>query len=440
MGQLTVVTGANGSGKSSVYRALRLLADCGRGEVIGSLAREGGLQSARWAGKLRSDRPVELELGYAADDFGYLIDLGLPVPARSMFDRDPQIKREIVFTGPVLRPASTPVRRAGPLGEKRCDSGRGFEELARGLAAYRSVLSEFSDPERLPELSAVRDRLRSWRFYDGFRVDADAAARRPQIGTRTPTLADDGADLAAALQTIPPGGGQQFQPPSMGGQQPGYSGGINSGYPGLDPSNGISINNPAAQAPTGQQGGNAQYPQQAQPRTPAHGQIPPNYDAPPQQPAQPPSQQPGQQQPVQQQPQQPAQQQEPQQQADNNQDTQKVNQRQQQCQDAAAMLGNTLVGISGGGGRGPIWIEPGLDPAPTPTPPCPQCEPTTAQKQPPQNELSKEQIEQVLNDPSVKKYIDDAVEKSSTNKQPKIRNSIQERWLRKWGRRASPVR
>jgi predicted ATPase len=39
LAQLTVVTGANGTGKSSLYRALRLLADCGRGEVIGSLAR-----------------------------------------------------------------------------------------------------------------------------------------------------------------------------------------------------------------------------------------------------------------------------------------------------------------------------------------------------------------------------------------------------------------
>src|SRR3954468_7668379 len=89
---LTVVTGANGTGKSSVYRALRLLADCGRGEVIGSLAREGGLQSVLWAGPeelggaRRSGqaqgtgrtRPVSLELGYASDDFGYLIDLGLP--------------------------------------------------------------------------------------------------------------------------------------------------------------------------------------------------------------------------------------------------------------------------------------------------------------------------------------------------------------------------
>ncbi|WP_409368414.1 AAA family ATPase [Mycolicibacterium insubricum] len=31
---LTVITGANGSGKSSTYRALRLLADCGRTEGL----------------------------------------------------------------------------------------------------------------------------------------------------------------------------------------------------------------------------------------------------------------------------------------------------------------------------------------------------------------------------------------------------------------------
>src|SRR5437588_1393226 len=202
LGQLTVVTGANGSGKSSVYRALRLLADCGRGEVIGSLAHEGGLQSARWAGKLAYNRPVELELGYAANDFGYAIDLGLPIPAASMFDRDPQIKRETVFAGPVLRPASTLVRRAGPLAEKSSDLGRGFDELARGLESHRSVLTEFADPGQLPELAEVRNRLRSWRFYDGFRVDAGAPARQPQVGTRTPTLANDGADLAAAIQTI----------------------------------------------------------------------------------------------------------------------------------------------------------------------------------------------------------------------------------------------
>lgn len=199
---LTVVTGANGTGKSSVYRALQLLADCGCGEVIGSLAREGGLQSARWAGPTARNRSVELELGYAADDFGYLVDLGLPVPASSMFDRDPQIKREVIFAGAALRPSSTLVRRAGPLTEVRAESGRGFDELTRALPSYRSVLTEFAHSGQLAELAAVRDRLRSWRFYDGFRTDSDAAARRPHIGTRTPMLADNGANLAAAIQTI----------------------------------------------------------------------------------------------------------------------------------------------------------------------------------------------------------------------------------------------
>jgi predicted ATPase len=64
------------------------------------------------------------------------------------------------------------------------------------------VLAEYAHPSALPELASVRDRLRDWRFYDGFRVDADAPARRPRVGTRTPVLSDDGGDLAAVVQTI----------------------------------------------------------------------------------------------------------------------------------------------------------------------------------------------------------------------------------------------
>jgi predicted ATPase len=44
--------------------------------------------------------------------------------------------------------------------------------------------------------------MRSWRFYDHLRTDADAPARQVQIGTRTPILGPEGADVAAALQTI----------------------------------------------------------------------------------------------------------------------------------------------------------------------------------------------------------------------------------------------
>src|SRR3712207_6476845 len=140
LARITLVTGANGTGKSSLYRALRLLADCAEGQVIGSLAREGGLPSTLWAGPetigkrvrsgefevegtRRADR-VSLQLGFAGDDFSYLIDLGIPIPStRSAFNLDPEIKRELVWGGPVHRPATMLVRRRGPLVELR--DGRG---------------------------------------------------------------------------------------------------------------------------------------------------------------------------------------------------------------------------------------------------------------------------------------------------------------------------
>lgn len=64
------------------------------------------------------------------------------------------------------------------------------------------MLTQVSDPERALEILAVREQIRSWRFYDHFRTDADAPARQSQPGTRTMALGNDGRDLAAALQTI----------------------------------------------------------------------------------------------------------------------------------------------------------------------------------------------------------------------------------------------
>jgi|RhiMetdeSRZDD1v2_1073273.scaffolds.fasta_scaffold01259_4 predicted ATPase len=219
--RLNVVTGANGTGKSNLYRALRLLADCASGRVISSVAREGGLDSALWAGpeqlaaSVRSGRhpvqgtirsgPISLQLGFASEDFSYLIDLGLPTRhGSSAFNLDPEIKREVVWSGPVMRPASMLVRRKRALVEIRGTSSRGdaWEPFESALRPYESVLTEALDPVRAPELVAVREQIRGWRFYDQFRTDADSPIRQSQIGTRTPVLDGDGRDLAAALQTI----------------------------------------------------------------------------------------------------------------------------------------------------------------------------------------------------------------------------------------------
>ena len=223
LGRLTVVTGPNGSGKSSVYRAMRLLADIANGGVIRSLVREGGLSSTLWAGPerfsaamlrgevpvqgTRRNDPVALKLGFAgseSDEFGYAIDIGLPPPSPPMpstaFSHDPEIKHEAIWSGPLLRPATQLVDRKGAA--LRLREGKSWQAVGRPIPAFASMMTEYADPHTAPEMLTLREQMRSWRFYDHFRSDADAPARQPQLGTYTPVLANDGADLAAALQTI----------------------------------------------------------------------------------------------------------------------------------------------------------------------------------------------------------------------------------------------
>ena len=220
LGQLTVITGANGSGKSSVYRSLRLLADAAQNAVVASLAREGGLTSTFWAGPEAIARSVRqgthaveglakrevasLKLGFGSDTYGYSIDLGYPPPPppTTMFELDPRVKRECIWHGPVYRKASALVDRRNNFVWLSTTSDEEPVMLTQHLADTDSMLASIADPQRAPEMLAVREGVRGWRFYDQFRTDSEAPARVAQIGTWTPVLQHDGSNLAAALQTI----------------------------------------------------------------------------------------------------------------------------------------------------------------------------------------------------------------------------------------------
>ncbi|QTE94234.1 AAA family ATPase [Shewanella algae] len=215
--RLNLVTGSNGSGKSNLYKALRLLAQTADGGVVKALAKEGGLESSFWAGPEKFSRDMlagtanvegtvrhqskRLKLGFTADDFSYLIELGLPKPdSTTLFGLDPQIKREAIWCGSLYRPASVLVERRAALVKRRGE--RGWQLLDNHLHLGDSMLSQLADPERSPEILALRDRIRAWRFYDHFRSDQQAPARRAQLATLTPVLHHDGRDLVSAIQTI----------------------------------------------------------------------------------------------------------------------------------------------------------------------------------------------------------------------------------------------
>jgi predicted ATPase len=216
--RLTVITGANGSGKSSLYRALRLLGDAAQNSVVASLAREGGLPSTFWAGPeeiARSVRlgehpvqgtprtkPAALKLGFSGDAYGYSIELGYPAPSSSLFSLDPEIKRECIWHGGRYRRTAALVDRRKRLVTLAGGTADEPVILTKELHPFDSMLASIADPQRAPEMLAVRESIRGWRFYDGFRTDMTSPVRTPQIGTFTPVLNNEGTDLAAALETI----------------------------------------------------------------------------------------------------------------------------------------------------------------------------------------------------------------------------------------------
>jgi predicted ATPase len=236
---LNLVTGANGCGKSNLYRGLRLLAESAYGNANRAIALEGGLASVLWAGPETLSRgvkqgrqpvqggprqqPVSLRLGFAGDELGYAVDFGLPTPVPgTMFVQDPEIKREVIWYGERFDERSALVDRKGPMVRARDDAGR-WQVIEQHVPAFESMLTWAADPMSAPEVVRLREELRSWRFYDHFRCDAQSPARQPQVGVRTPVLSNDGHDLAAAWQTIREIGDETAQQVAVNDAFPGAS-------------------------------------------------------------------------------------------------------------------------------------------------------------------------------------------------------------------------
>jgi predicted ATPase len=201
LGQLTVVAGANGSGKSNLYQALDLIQAAAEGRFKRALLDQGGMPSALWAGR-RGKGPVRMRLAVSLDDLSYELVAGLTPKqaAATRFVLDPEIKEESLHYGQTRRSSTRLVDRG--VAAATLTTTDGERELIKSLDTGESVLAQVGDPARYPELVDLRQRLRGWRFYHHFDTSPRAPLRRPQPGVRSSVLAASGDDLAAAIATL----------------------------------------------------------------------------------------------------------------------------------------------------------------------------------------------------------------------------------------------
>src|SRR5262245_47326979 len=218
VGGLTVFVGANGVGKTNLYRALELLQAAAADTLARELASEGGMESALWAGKRMANKPArmklsvglggpnggaqgELDYGGQADiAYSYEVDVGVRMPTAAAFPLEPQVKEETLVFRKGRRPL-TLLERRGPRATATDEAGR-KESLGSELLASETALGALQDPARFPDMDVVRRTMLDWKFYHDFRSDRASPLRQPCLAVTTPTLASDGSDLAAVFATL----------------------------------------------------------------------------------------------------------------------------------------------------------------------------------------------------------------------------------------------
>lgn len=205
MSRLDVFVGANGVGKSNLYRGLELLQGAAANTLGRELAQE-GFKQAIWAGpSKRTPRTIRLGVGLSKAGrietaFRYEVEIGFPPPGSPTLGIEPQIRSESLFHFAGSRKVCF-LDRSGPSVMARDEQGRRVT-IDIDLLTSETVLGRLEDPSRYPELDAVRRTLLEWRFYHDLRTDADSPLRRPCVAVAAPTLASDGSNLAAVFATL----------------------------------------------------------------------------------------------------------------------------------------------------------------------------------------------------------------------------------------------
>jgi predicted ATPase len=203
---VNVFIGANGVGKTNLYRGLQLVQAAVRGTFAREIAAEGGMMQALWAGPRRTQEKARIGFSVEVIDpktglvLEYRVEAGVKPPLQAGFAFEPQIKEE-VFSVDTGRGPVVMMKRQGPGITLRSERGRMVPVDETALPS-ETAISMLAHEAAAPEIATFCRFAEQWRFFHGFRTDAGSPLRRPCLAVTAPLLDEDGSNLAAVFATI----------------------------------------------------------------------------------------------------------------------------------------------------------------------------------------------------------------------------------------------
>jgi predicted ATPase len=215
---LNILIGSNGSGKSNLIEAIRLLHFLPDKDPWRVVLNTGGVDEWLWKGPKGGSSRCSLGANFLIGD-EYQADLGLPIEVLEFRTELEKSSASLRVKGESLRfvNASTGIRsryrfnRAGSEGGVGPDIGTAFSHEQPAmfpLAPDRSIFSQLASPSvqtsglgmRMPEVFQASEFLESFNFHQDWEFGVDCAPRDPQpVGQSIDRLEEDGANLAQML-------------------------------------------------------------------------------------------------------------------------------------------------------------------------------------------------------------------------------------------------
>ena len=189
--ELTVIIGANASGKSSLFDLLRFLTFASSNPLPPEIdPRSTGRALFHAGGPERFAFVAHVDLG-GAHPLRYEAEIQGPIGV-------PRVVRERLAIEPPASPAFAFLSFRGGQGIVADPTEGGRKRPQWNLAPNELALRRALDPSLLT-LSRFQTSVSSWRFYSELDVSGRSAMRRPVASEPEPILAEDGSNLSAVL-------------------------------------------------------------------------------------------------------------------------------------------------------------------------------------------------------------------------------------------------